>query len=344
MLSLNVNTQNPYTIFIGEQILSPQLCQILSQCDYEKLVIISDDRVANVYAQDLMQDLSKQDYSVDLITFPHGESSKSREVKAEIEDSLFRLKANRKTCLIALGGGVVCDLVGFVAATYMRGIDVIYCPTTLLSMIDASIGGKTGINTAYGKNTLGVFAQPRCVIIEVSTLKTLSDLDYRFAFSEMIKHALIIDSKLYELLESHYQRLLEREYHMVIQCIWLNCEIKAGIVERDERENGERESLNRGHTVAHAIETLSEYKIPHGLAVGWGLIMEMQYGVDKGFIDLFSFERMQKCLNRFIPEVSNPPPYTLNELIPIMKGDKKNRESQIRFIFSKNQFAVFDAV
>lgn len=295
-----------------------------------RVVLVSDDNVSSLYATSLCEFLQAQQIQVDTLTFPAGESSKSREMKQYLEDRLFQLGCGRDTVLLALGGGVVTDLVGFVAATYCRGIPVIYLPTTLLAMVDAANGGKTGINTAYGKNVLGTFTQPRAIIIDVKTLNTLPMEEYLPAYAEVIKHALIADSDYFTMIESTWDALKAKKLDILTTVIQRSCAIKSAVVQADATEASKREILNFGHTVAHALEKASDYRIPHGLAVAAGLIAESQLSHQRGYLPTAALERIRKL----VMKVGLPNLEGLSEdaILHALQADKKIRQGQLRCV------------
>ncbi|HZB28493.1 MAG TPA: 3-dehydroquinate synthase family protein, partial [Gemmatimonadales bacterium] len=228
-----------------------------------RIVMISDAAVHELYRDARW---GKPVWKGETLTFPSGEKSKTRETWASLSDSLLERGLGRNGALIALGGGVTGDLVGFVAATYMRGLPYLQVPTTLLAMLDASVGGKTGVDTPHGKNLIGAFHPPHAVIADPSTLATLPDRAYRAGLAEAVKHGLIADQAYFEWMEAETAALDTRDLGVVTRLIRRSIEIKAEVVGRDERESGRRAILNAGHTVAHALEQASNYELPHGEA------------------------------------------------------------------------------
>lgn len=314
-----------------EDLISSQ--RLLMLCDERaRVVIITDDRIAPIYGVSLCAHFQSHQIVVHTIIVPQGECSKSREMKAVIEDQLIALGCGRDTLLIALGGGVITDLVGFVAATYCRGIPVIYIPTSLLGMVDAAIGGKTGINVPPGKNNVGTFTQPTAIFVDVNCLMTLPEVEYVGAFSEIIKHALIADVEYFALIESQFNAIDEKNLVTVLKIIQRSCTIKTSIVSQDETENGLREILNFGHTIAHAIEIASDYRIAHGQAVMLGIFAESFLSNQLGFLSNQDFMRIQLLVQHFYDQL---PPCALPEkktLLTALSFDKKIRNQLLRFV------------
>ena len=240
--------------------------------DIERIALITDSNVGPLYAEQIKNLLPG--YQLDILQMPAGENNKNRVEKARLEDQLLCLGHKRKSVFIALGGGVVTDLVGFIAATYCRGVPVIYIPTTLMAMVDAAIGGKNGINTDYGKNMLGTIVEPIATLINVSYLISLSWSDYIYAYSEVIKHALITNTGYFQYLKSNVEPILSKDLSVVLEIIKMSNNIKLDIVRSDPQDLGARAILNFGHSYAHAIELKSNYQIPHGQAVAVGIYLE----------------------------------------------------------------------
>ena len=229
-----------------------------------------------------------------LFSFPNGEQHKSRATKEKLEDQLFEKELGRDICVIALGGGVTTDLGGYLAATYCRGVPLVMMPTSLLGMVDASIGGKTGVNTPYGKNLVGSIYQPKKVLIDPATLQSLPLKELRNGIVEMIKHGLILDRDYFTYLNEHADQLLELDLSILEKAIFESCRIKREIVEQDDRESGKRNLLNFGHTVGHALENLTHYSLAHGEAVAIGILVESHLAVQLGHLNSNDFDA--ECL------------------------------------------------
>jgi len=265
------------------------------------------------------------------LTFPSGERFKTRETWAGLSDSLLERGVGRDGALIGLGGGVTGDLVGFVAATYMRGLPYFQVPTTLLAMLDASVGGKTGVDTPHGKNLIGAFHPPHAVIADPRTLITLPERAYRAGLAEAVKHGLIADRAYFEWMEAQAAPLRAREAVALTRLIRRSVEIKAEVVSGDERESGRRAILNAGHTVAHALEHASSYELPHGEAVALGLVVECEIaerlgiappGLRSRVAGLLAQLGLPDRLDRRLERTS---------LLEAMSMDKKNRGDRIHF-------------
>lgn len=281
MISLPFTT---YSLYIAEDLFESDLWQILGLPLQKRLVIITDSNLMQTYGRKVQAILHARGLSTELLAFPAGEEHKTRQTKEQLEDELLSRQFGRDTCFLALGGGLVTDLVGFLAATYCRGVPVIYLPTTLLAMIDASMGGKTGVNTPIGKNLIGTFTQPYAVCMDVSTLRTLPDSEWRNGVAEMIKHALIADVGLFQQMQRTANLSEFQQRKDLLDLIRQNCAIKKSIVVQDEHEQHMRQLLNFGHTIGHAIEALEQYQIGHGEAVAIGMLVECYLAMRAGHL------------------------------------------------------------
>ena len=319
-----------YEIEIGRDGGNLQTAYLKSQGS--RFAIITDDKIAPLYGEKLRNSLASAGLEAHLFYFAAGEQSKTRATKEFLENGLFEKKLGRDTCVIALGGGVVTDIAGYLAATYCRGIPYVMMPTTLLGMVDASIGGKTGVNVPYGKNMLGCIYQPKKVIIDLSFLKSLPSRELANGFVEIIKHGLIADGALFEYLEMHCDRLLALDFDFLENVIFESCRIKKEIVEQDEREIGKRHLLNFGHTVGHALEHLTHYSVSHGEAVAIGLIVESYLSLVSGVLDRESFDRIKKILIRFGLPLRLPTRFPVQTILDAMTLDKKSVGGQPRFV------------
>jgi len=270
-------------------------------------------------------------WSEEVLTFPAGERSKNRESWGRLTDALLERQYGRDSGIAALGGGVAGDLVGFVAATYLRGVPYVQVPTTLLAMVDASIGGKTGVNTAAGKNLVGAFYPPTAVLADPGVLLTLPDDVYRGGLAETVKHGVIADREYFEWIEQHAEALIERDLVALHHLVRRSVEIKASVVSADERESGRRAILNAGHTVAHALEQASGYQLPHGDAVALGLVVESLLAEQLGVAPSGVHRRIVSLLSRLGLPIRQRRPLDPELLLSAMKGDKKNRLGAIHF-------------
>jgi 3-dehydroquinate synthase len=265
------------------------------------------------------------------IAVPPGESTKSRDEWSRVTDILMERSAGRDSAIVAIGGGVVGDLAGFVAATYMRGIPFITVPTTLLAMVDASIGGKTAVDTTFGKNLVGAFHQPAAVVADLRCLDTLSDAEFRVGLSEAIKQAVMADHVLFDWMAQRHTDILARDLGVLEELVAASVRLKAAVVEADEREEGRRAHLNLGHTVAHALERSTDYQLSHGEAVSLGLVVEAALAADLGLAPVDIVDRILDVLKLFsLPTQIGGGP-SRAEVIAAMRYDKKGTNSQIRF-------------
>lgn len=268
-----------------------------------------------------------------LFSFPAGEESKNRETKSRIEDEMFRAGFGRDSGIIALGGGVVGDLAGFVAATYCRGVPYVQIPTTLVACVDSAVGGKTGVNTPAGKNLIGAFHQPLAVYADISLLSTLPARQMSEGAAEVIKYGVIKDAELFEFLEKNITALLKKDPETVAHVIEKSCRIKADVVEKDEKERDLRKILNFGHTVGHAVEKLSGYTVSHGEAVAIGMVKEAEIAVSMGLLPREDAERIKKLVEAAgLPSTVSAwldGQMTAGRLFETMKLDKKARAGTV---------------
>ena len=297
-----------------------------------RVAMIADASVHELYRSER---LGAASWNGETITFPAGERSKTRDSWARLTDSLMERGFGRDSGVIALGGGVTGDLAGFVAATYMRGVPYLQVPTTLLAMLDASVGGKTGVDTPQGKNLVGAFHPPAAVIADPRTLTTLPDRDYRAGLAEAVKHGLIADRSYFEWMETNATALTSRSLDQLTRLIRRSVEIKAEVVSGDERESGRRAILNAGHTVAHALEQASGFELPHGEAVALGLVVECELAEQLGIAPAGLRKRVAALLAKLGLPQRLPPRLEGSALFGSMASDKKNRGGQIHFALPK---------
>jgi len=299
-------------------------------------LIVSDGNVAPIYAQrlrDALTQASGTPIHCEVLVLPAGEAHKNLDAVSKVLDALARLGATRDACVLALGGGVVGDIAGFAAACWMRGIDFIQFPTTLLAMVDSSVGGKTGVDHPSGKNLIGAFHQPRAVIADLDTLATLPSRELRAGLAEVVKTACIGDADFFEWLEAHADALLAADTEVLTHAIARCCRFKAGVVERDEREAGERALLNFGHTFGHAIETETGYDaLLHGEAVAIGMVVAARLSAQLGMGGDADTERLEALLKRLGLPTTLPTGFAPDALLARMHLDKKNRAGALRLI------------
>lgn len=320
-----------YPITIGPALLS-DAALIGHHIVGSRAAIVTNTTVGPLYLERLQQALLVAGKQITTVVLPDGEEEKNWENLMQVFNVLLQEKCDRKTTLIALGGGVIGDLTGFAAATYMRGIPFIQIPTTLLAQVDSSVGGKTGINHPLGKNMIGAFYQPQSVIADTSTLNTLPPRELSAGLAEVIKHGAIIDARFFDWIEANIGKLVAKDGAALAYAIQRSCEIKADVVRQDEREGGLRAILNFGHTFGHAIEAGMGYGTwLHGEAVGCGMVMAADLSHRLGFIDAMTKTRIAALVKAAgLPTVA--PDLGVERWIELMQVDKKNEGGQIRFI------------
>ena len=291
-------------------------------------VLISDTNVGPLYKEQVLSVLGECYY----IEMPAGESFKTREMKQKIEDELLSNHFGRDVHIYALGGGVVLDLVGFLASTYCRGVRLTYLPTTLLAMVDVIVGGKTGVDTSQGKNMIGSFYTPSAVYVNLNTLQSLSIRDYTAGIQEIIKHGLLFDDSLLCYLNKHTKALLAKDISVLEYVIQKSIQMKARVITDDEFESGKRGLLNFGHTVGHAIEKVSLYQVLHGHAIGIGMLIEAYIASGETALTktILDFLKAYECLIDF--SLFN----RVEDILDAMHWDKKNHSNSIQMVYLKN--------
>jgi len=322
--------ERSYPIFIGAglidnaELVSPYVVG-------SQVMIVTNDTVAPLYLDRVKALFNAFDVSVTIL--PDGECYKNLETLNKIFDQLLEKRHTRKTTLVALGGGVVGDMTGFAAACYQRGVDFIQIPTTLLSQVDSSVGGKTGVNHPLGKNMIGAFHQPRAVIIDIETLNTLPKQEVSAGIAEVVKYGLIRDLSFFEWLESNIERLYALDPEAVAYAIEVSCQCKASVVSEDEKEGGVRAILNLGHTFGHAIETHMGYGVwLHGEAVATGMVMAADLSCRQGWIEQKDVQRIMSLLERVKLPVTSPEEMTVDLFKSLMAVDKKVLDGRIRLV------------
>ena len=330
-----------YPIHIGRGLLASVDELLTRNWQGTHLVILSDANVAPLYMQTVC-DAIEAEAKVDQIVIPAGESYKTLQTFEQVCTRLLEHRTERDALLVALGGGVVGDIAGFVAASYLRGIAFVQIPTTLLAQVDSSVGGKTAVNHALGKNMIGAFYQPRCVVADLDTLDTLPPRHYVAGLAEVIKYGLIANTDFFNWLENHVEALLAHDDNALCYAIERSCAIKAEIVAADELEQtGKRALLNLGHTFGHAIEATLGYGFwLHGEAVGCGLALAAQLSLNLGYISKESLERIVALLDRFGLATSKPKTLEPQALLDAMALDKKNKSGRRHYILLR---AIGDA-
>jgi 3-dehydroquinate synthase len=325
-----------YPIVVGSGLYAdlPRWLQLRHITPAHSLLVVTDSSVAPHYGKRVLTPLESAGYRVQMSVVPAGEASKSLDQLSRLVEEAIRFGMDRDSAVLALGGGVVGDLAGFLAAVYMRGIRFVQLPTTLLAH-DSSVGGKTGVNHPLGKNMIGAFHQPELVLFDVDTLATLPERELASGFAEVIKHALIADADFAMWLEQHHEALLRRDPTLLTEAIVRGCAIKAQVVARDERESGLRAILNYGHTIGHALEAATGYRRwTHGEAVAIGMVGEAILGELLGTArDVSGFTR--RLLALYGLPVTLDEPLSDEELLTLMRRDKKARQGEYVFVLPK---------
>lgn len=300
------------------------------------LAFVVGDRNVSTHVQRVADSLLSAGFRLHSTLLPPGEDQKCLASASLLYDQLVQARADRKTLLVAVGGGVIGDLAGFVAATFNRGLAFLQVPTTLLAMVDSSVGGKVGLNHPLGKNLIGAFHQPIGVWIDTALLDTLPDREYRSGLAEIVKYGVILDAELFAYLEHHVQPILDRDPQAVRHLVSRSCRLKADVVEQDERElTGLRAILNYGHTFAHAFETVAGYGAwLHGEAVAAGMICASVLAERRGLISREITDRQRSLLAAFSLPVA-PQPWAIDDLLQVMRSDKKAEAGRLRFILPR---------
>jgi len=331
--TLNVDLgERSYPIYIGSELLD-QADLIARHIHGQSALIVSNDTVAPLYLEAVQRALDSKQIRQDKIIIADGEQHKTMASVESILDLLISSRHDRSSTIIALGGGVIGDIAGFAASIYQRGVNFIQIPTTLLSQVDSSVGGKTGVNHPLGKNMIGAFYQPQCVIADIASLRTLPPRELSAGLAEVIKYGLICDAGFFDWLESNINGLLAGDEELLAQAVLVSCQNKARVVELDEREGGLRAILNLGHTFGHAIETSMGYgKWLHGEAVAAGMVMAIDLSIREGSIDEQVRQRGVALLKQAALPVNPPPEMTVEQFLEAMAIDKKNVDGKIKLI------------
>lgn len=324
---IHVSTGRSYDIHVGEGLIDEAGAVIGAAVRARRAAVVTDSTVSELYAERLLRSLKGAGFDVELHAFPAGEPSKNHGTLLAIYEFLAERRFTRSDLIVALGGGVVGDVAGFAAATYMRGIDFVQVPTTLLAQVDSSIGGKTAVDLPQGKNLVGAFWQPRLVVCDPATLGTLAPRVFSDGMAEAIKHTCIRDASLFEALEGGAG--------VDVEFICRNIDIKRRVVERDERESGERMTLNFGHTLGHAIEKYYNFTdYTHGEAVAAGMVMITRVSERRGLTEKGTAERLSRLLQKYNLPSGCPAP--LGELLRAAKSDKKRADGGITLVMLKS--------
>jgi len=334
MQTLNVNLgARSYPIHIGSGNLQ-RIGEFLTQVGLRgSVAVVTNPTVAALYLDTVGKALQQAGFNFIPVLMPDGEEYKTVTSLQTIYDGLIAHRLERKSCVLALGGGVVGDMAGFAAATYLRGVPYVQVPTTLLAQVDSSVGGKTGVNHADGKNLIGAFYQPRLVLIDVAVLRTLPRRELVAGLAEVIKYGIIEDADLFRLLEQKIDSLMQLDEDLLIDIIATSCAIKARVVEADEREDDYRAVLNFGHTIGHALEAVTGYsQFLHGEAVGVGMAKAAALSTRQGFCDANSLQRIVQLIDKAGLPSEIPSGVSMFRLIKGMEVDKKAASGKIKFV------------
>jgi len=341
MKKVKVNLDsNGYEIHIGSGILKQTGSLLKVNGFTDKLVIVTNPVVKRLYGDTLQQHLTSDGFKVTVMEVPDGEEQKSLETAGRLYNELTEHYAERITPILALGGGVIGDLAGFVAATYQRGVPLVQIPTTLLAQVDSSIGGKVAVNHGQLKNEIGAFYQPKLVISDIDTLKTLPANELANGLAEVIKSAAIRDKEFFAYLEENLFRIKSLDAALLEEIVFRTAGIKAEVVEEDERDSGLRGILNYGHTIGHAIESVSDFKIEHGEAIAAGMLAAGRISNRMGMLSGNDLARLKSVIEKAgLP--AEIPGLDTKKLIQSMKHDKKVQRGKIRFVLLKSIGAAF---
>ena len=327
-----------YPIYAGNDLLS-KTNLLAENIRSKQLMVVSNTTIAPLYLEKLMQSLqglASEGLEINSVILPDGEQYKTLDAVNDIITALLGKRYSRNCCLLALGGGVVGDITGFAAACYQRGVDYIQLPTTVLAQVDSSVGGKTGVNHAAGKNMIGAFHQPRAVIADTSVLETLDDREVSAGFAEVVKYGLIRDAKFFDWLEDNIEKLLNRDADALAYIIEQSCNNKAEVVAEDEMESGIRAILNLGHTFGHAIETGLGYgKWLHGEAIALGMLMAADLSHRMGWVSEDITDRIEKMLVKLNLPVALPDDLDPEKMRELMSVDKKAKDGMLFLILLK---------
>lgn len=341
MKKVRVNLgSNSYDICIGAGLLSSAGKQLREMGFDGKLVVITDSIVRRLHAGTLEQSLTREGFQVATLEVPVGEEQKSLDTAGRLYGELSECRAERSTPILALGGGVIGDLAGFVAATYLRGVPLVQVPTTLLAQVDSSIGGKVALDSGALKNKIGAFYQPGLVISDTSALKSLPAGQLRNGLAEVIKYAVIRDSAFLTCIEENLDRIKALDEVVLEEIVYRSAKIKAEVVEKDEKDTGLRNILNYGHTIGHAIESVSDFRIAHGEAVAIGMVAAARISIKLGLLSENDVVRLRSIIERAGLPVKMPN-LKASDVLQAMEHDKKIVKGRIRFVLPRAIGDVF---
>lgn len=333
MMQIPAGQAISYPILIEENLLATPDKWLPKDWRDKNLVIITDDNVKKYYGRNLLRKL--KEFKPLLLSFSPGEVSKNYHIKQSLEEQMIQHHCNRGSIIIALGGGVVGDIAGFISSTYMRGIPYIQIPTTLLAMVDSSIGGKTGINTTQGKNLIGTFWQPTCVVVDMNCLATLPKAHLINGLIEALKMFMTNDKKYFAYTSNIIDKILQRDIAALTNIVQQSIKIKIGIVSKDEKENNLRMVLNFGHTIGHAIENVTNYTLLHGYAVALGILVEAKISQLLGLLSCEEYQIIKTILFKLNISAHQLKTINAEAIIHATKVDKKRSAGNVRYILLK---------
>ena len=321
-----------YPVMVGSGLLAALPSLLSEYAPAHRYCLIADATVAELYGRRVREELEGSGTKCDLITFPPGEASKNRSGWADITDAMLAAGMGRDAAVLALGGGVTGDLAGFVAATYLRGVPVVQVPTSLVAMVDSAVGGKTGVDAPAGKNLVGAFHPPRLVVADTATIASLPRSERAQGLVEAVKHGAIVDATYLDDLEADLLALLDGDANVTTQAVLRSVAIKAQVVGEDERESGVREILNFGHTLGHALEAGADYLLPHGTAVGMGMVLEARLGEALGVTRTGTANRLAGIVVQLGLPLSPESPTARDTVLGFVRSDKKARRGRVRYV------------
>lgn len=321
-----------YPVLVRPGVLAELPALLEEHAPAHRYAVVSDETVAGLYGGGVVRSLKAGGFSADLFTFPVGEAHKTRETWAQLTDQLLEAGLGRDGVVVAVGGGVTGDLAGFVAATCLRGVPVVQVPTSLVAMVDASVGGKTGLDVPAGKNLVGAFHPPRLVVADPETARSLPVTERAQGLAEAVKHGALLDEAYFHALEEEVEGLLDGDVEATTRAVLRSVSLKGDVVERDEREAGLRQILNFGHTLGHALEATTGYAIPHGSAVGLGMILEARLGERLGVTEEGTAETLARVVMALGLPVDPPAEVDPERVIDFTGTDKKVREGRTRYV------------
>ncbi len=334
-VNLDKKSSSSYEIHIGTSILDRMALLIAKNHKAGRHVVITDSNVGRLHGDKLITVMQGVGLHADLIEFPAGEASKNINTVLAVVKKLLDLGADRKSLLVAFGGGVVGDMVGFIASVFMRAVPYIQIPTTLIAQVDSSVGGKTAVDLPYGKNLLGTFYQPRAVFADLSYLATLPEKEFINGLAEIIKYGVIDDEKILRLLEDNIDSLKKRDMLLLLRIVESCCRIKKSIVEIDEKEQGLRQILNYGHTLGHALEAQSDFAVTHGEGVALGMIAAARISEKTGYLESAARERIEYLIQKAGLPCRLPGGLPVAKVIARLKMDKKKEGDVVHFVLLK---------